>query len=136
MKLPQAPLRKKGEIYSEVTAHVLAALKRGPGTAATLSLAMKELDGWRDDAKHARLRRVLYKLSLRDQAHRRIVDGRLVWCYGAEGFAGAADFCSAPVVPPRQYDVMGAPAYRAGSGPALRPGALDHKRWGSVGVRC
>lgn len=41
-----------------------------------------------------------------------------------------------PIVPPRRVDFMGGPVLTFGAVPPARPGADDHKRWQSVGVRC
>lgn len=40
------------------------------------------------------------------------------------------------VVPPAQHDVMHAPAYVPESGPVLRSGSQDFKRYASFGDRC
>lgn len=40
------------------------------------------------------------------------------------------------LVQPAQYDVMHGPVYRPGPEPALRPGALDHLRYRSLGHSC
>jgi hypothetical protein len=45
---------------------------------------------------------------------------------------------AAPLVPPPQINVMHAdwPVYRPGPRPAVRPGADDHRRYETHGVRC
>lgn len=43
---------------------------------------------------------------------------------------------AADLVPPAQYNRMGAPVWRPASAPAGRPGADDHKRFESRGFRC
>jgi hypothetical protein len=131
------PRFAEGTVRSAVNCAILAYLKTyGPALVPDIDQALMNVDGFDDDSDCTRLKRALHKLRLKRLAHcQQDADGQERWAAGPPASRQECSSCT-DGVPPRQFDVMRAPVYKPGSGPALRPGALDFRAIPSHGFRC
>jgi hypothetical protein len=136
MTLDTKPRFAAGTVHSAVNGAILAYLKTyGPTPIEELDQALMNVDGFDDDSACTRLKRTLHKLRQKRLVHCQDAAGQVRWAAGPPALL--QDGCSySDGVPPRQFDVMRAPVYKPGSGPALRPRALDFQAIPSHGCRC
>lgn len=143
-RLTTTPVFAAGEVHSPLRLGILAHLKaKSPSSIFDIQEGWASMEGLGARPAINAISGALYRLRGYGLVHRTISgSGGIQWFYGAEpgaqvaASAEAIDQPPGQIVPPRQFDVMNAPVYRASPGPALRHGALDFLRHPSVGVRC
>lgn len=143
-RLTTTPVFAAGEVHSPLRLGILSHLKaKSPSSIFDIQEGWASMEGIGARPAINAISGALYRLRGYGLVYRTISEsGGIQWFYGSEPEV-AVEMPAAPVVespgvvvPPRQFDIMRAPVYQPGPGPALRPGALDFQRYPSVGVRC
>ncbi len=130
------PRYAAGEVHSAVNVAILTHLKtNGPASLQSLDQVLVCIDGYANDGDFTRLRRVLLKMRQKRLVHFIKGDGFELAAFGPQPAAGEP-IAPVDVVPPREVNVMHAPTWTPGPGPALRCGALDFKAVPSHGYGC
>ena len=115
----------KGELLSPITKAIVQHVEDyGPCDAADISGALRQIDGYSDDAALTGLHRRLNNLRESGHVHRVLIKDVMHWQAGPEPVPKAPK-PPPGITPPRQHNCMSGPDYESNWSVA-RPGALDY----------